>query len=138
AFKPVIYAAAFADGTVSPATLLNDSPIAVHIGTAEWRPQNYDQTFHGWVTARTALEQSFNIPTVRVALQVGLDRVIALAHDLGISDDLEPHPSLALGAFETSPLELARVYATFATDGMQPPIHGLMAVLDAEGEPVPG
>ncbi len=138
AFKPVVYAAAFADGAATPATLFKDSAISVRFGSASWQPRNYDEAFHGWVTARTALEQSFNIPTVRVALQVGLNRVIDLARELGISDHLEPHPSLALGAFETSPIELARVYATFATGGMRPPVHALAAVLDAEGEPLLG
>lgn len=136
AFKPVIYAAAFANGVASPGTLFEDSPIAVRTGTASWEPKNYDQAFHGWVTARTALSRSFNIPTVRVAFQVGLNRVIQQAEELGLSDDLEPHPSLALGAFETNPLELAEVYSAFATGGMQPSLHGLVAVLDAEGKPL--
>jgi len=138
AFKPVVYAAAFSDGAATAATLFRDSPILVRFGTASWQPQNYDQAFHGWVTARTALEESLNIPTVRVALQVGMARVAELARDLGISGDLQPRPSLALGAFEVSPLELARVYATFAAGGIRPPLHGLAAVRDREGEPVLG
>ncbi len=138
AFKPVVYAAAFADGAATPVTLFKDSPITVRFGTASWQPRNYDEAFHGWVTARTALEQSLNIPTVRVALQVGMYRVIELARDLGVAGDLEAQPSLALGAFEVSPLELAEVYSTFAAGGMRPPLHGLAAVLDADGEPLLG
>jgi penicillin-binding protein 1B len=138
AFKPVVYAAAFGEGVASPATLFNDSPINVRFGTTNWRPRNYDGGFHGWVTARTALEQSLNIPTVRVALQVGLHRVIELARSLGFSADLDPNPALALGAFEATPLEMARVYATLAAGGLQPPLHGLAAVIDPDGEPVTG
>ena len=138
AFKPVVYAAAFSDGVATAATMFRDSPITVRFGTASWQPQNYDEAFHGWVTARTALEQSLNIPTVRLALQVGMVRVIELARDLGISGGLEPRPSLALGAFELSPLEMAQVYATFAAGGIRPPLHGLAAVRDREGEPVLG
>ncbi len=138
AFKPVVYAAAFADGAVTPATMLKDSPITVRFGKASWQPRNYDQGFHGWVTARTALEQSLNIPTVRVALQVGLYQVVEQARELGISGDLEPRPSLALGAFELSPFEMAGVYATFAAGGVRPTLHGLAAVRDPEGELILG
>ena len=138
AFKPVIYASAFSEAVASPATLLRDSPIIVKVSGREWKPQNYDRGFHGWVTARTALEQSLNIPTVRVALQVGLHRVIEVAHDLGFEGDIDPVPALALGAFEASPLEMAKVYATFANGGAQPRIHGLALVLDRSGETILG
>jgi penicillin-binding protein 1B len=138
AFKPVIYAAALNQGVVTPASLLNDAPIDVRIGTASWRPQNYDRTFRGWVTARTALEESLNIPTVRVALQVGMPQVVALAKEMGLAEELEPRPSLALGAFEASPLEMSEVYSTLAAGGLRPDVHGLTAVIDHDGEAVSG
>jgi penicillin-binding protein 1B len=138
AFKPVIYAAAFAGGIAMPATVFKDSPIVVRVGNAPWSPQNYDRTFHGYVTARTALENSLNIPTVRLALQVGMDHVVELAHSLGFTGSLDPVPAAALGTFEVSPLELATVYSTFATEGLKPPVHALAAVLDPDGEPVTG
>jgi penicillin-binding protein 1B len=138
AFKPVVYAAALADGVVTPAALLKDSPISVRFGEASWQPQNYDRTFHGWVTARAALEQSLNVPTVRVALQVGMPRVIEVARDMGIGEQLEPRPSLALGAFEASPIELAEVYSTLAAGGLSSPIHALAAVTDPKGERMSG
>ena len=138
AFKPVIYAAAFAGGVAMPATVFRDSPIVVRVGNAPWSPQNYDRTFHGYVTARTALETSLNIPTVRLALQVGMDHVVELARGLGFTGTLDPVPAAALGTFEVSPLELASVYSTFATEGLKPPVHALAAVLDPDGEPVTG
>ena len=138
AFKPVIYAAAFADGMATPATLFRDSPINVRTGNTDWRPQNYDRAFHGWVTARTALEQSLNVPTVRLALQVGMHRVADVAHELGITGELAAVPAASLGTFSVSPLEMASVYSSLAAEGLRPPIHGLAAVLDAEGEPVAG
>lgn len=137
-FKPVVYAAAFREAVASPATLLRDSPIVVRVGSDQWRPQNNDRGFRGYVTVRAALEQSLNIPTVRLALQVGLPRVIETARDLGIERDLEPRPSLALGAFEITPLELAQVYSTLANGGTRPALHGLAAVHDRFGEPVLG
>jgi penicillin-binding protein 1B len=138
AFKPVVFAAAFADGTATPATLLEDSPITVRYGRASWQPRNHDEGYRGWMTARRALEQSLNIPSVRLALRAGLYRVIELARDLGISGDIEARPSLALGAFEVSPLEMAGVYSSFAALGLRPPLHGLAAVVDPAGEPVLG
>jgi penicillin-binding protein 1B len=138
AFKPVIYAAAFREAVVTPASLLKDSPIVVRVGNEPWQPQNNDHGFRGWVTVRSALEQSLNIPTVRVALQVGLGRIIDLAHDMGIRGDLAARPSLALGAFELSPYEMAQVYATLADGGLRPQFHGLATVLDRSGEEVLG
>jgi penicillin-binding protein 1B len=138
AFKPVIYAAAFASGVAMPATVFKDSPIVVRVGNMPWSPQNYDHTFHGYVTARTALENSLNIPTVRLALQVGMDHVAELARSLGFTGTLDPVPAAALGTFEVSPLELASVYSAFATGGLKPPIHALAAVIDPDGEPVTG
>jgi len=138
AFKPVIYSAALTEGVVTPASLLNDAPIQVRIGNASWQPQNYDHAFRGWVTARTALEQSLNIPTVRVALQVGIPKVIELAREMGLNEKLQPRPSLALGAFEASPFEMAQVYATLAAGGLRPPLHALAAVIDPKGERLTG
>jgi len=138
AFKPVIYAAAFREAVASPATLLRDSPIVVRVGTTEWRPQNNDRGFRGWVTVRAALEQSLNIPTVRLALQVGLPQLIETARDFGIQGEMEPVPALALGAFELTPLEMTQVYATLASGGARPSLHGLAAVRDRFGEPILG
>ena len=138
AFKPVIYAAAITQGTITPAALLKDSPIDVRIGNASWKPQNYDRTFRGWVTARTALEESLNIPTVRVALQVGMPQVVALAKEMGLNEELEPRPSLALGAFEASPFEMSEVYSTLAAGGLRPEVHGLAALVDRDGKTVDG
>ena len=138
AFKPVIYAAAFREAAVTPATLLQDSPIVVRVGNDRWQPQDNDHTFRGWVTVRSALEQSLNIPTVRVSLQVGLSRIIDLAHQMGIASDMEPVPALALGSFEVSPYELAQVYSTLAAGGLRPTFHGLTAVRNRAGKDVQG
>jgi penicillin-binding protein 1B len=138
AFKPVVYAAAFEEAVATPATLVRDSPITVKARGLEWKPQNYDRGYRGMVTVRTALEQSLNIPTVRLALQVGLPRVIEKAKDMGLTADFDAVPSLALGAFEATPWEMAQVYATFAAEGARPELHGLAAVRDRFGEAVLG
>ncbi|MBV8199552.1 MAG: transglycosylase domain-containing protein [Acidobacteria bacterium] len=138
AFKPVVYAAAFENGVATPATLIDDSPVAVRAGGALWEPQNYDRTFRGWVTARGALEQSLNVPTVRLAFAVGLHRIANLAGAMGLGDPPAPVPALALGAIEASPLQVARMYSTLATLGLRPTLHGLDTVRDRNGIVLPG
>ena len=133
AFKPVVYAAAFDSGVATPATLLEDSPILVRAGGALWQPQNYDRTFRGWVTAGGALEQSLNVPTVRLALAVGLHRIANLAEAMGLGGPPAAVPALALGAVDASPLAVARMYSTLATLGLRPTLHGLDTVCDRNG-----
>ena len=138
AFKPIIYAAAFEGHKVTPASFLEDEPLTVRLATVNWSPKNDDGTFHGWVTVRTALEKSYNPATTRLAMAVGMPRIIELAHDMGITSKMEPYPSVALGSAEVTPAELASVYATLANGGVRPPVHGLAAVLDRYGKPVEG
>ncbi|MEM7583671.1 MAG: transglycosylase domain-containing protein [Acidobacteriota bacterium] len=137
-FKPVVYAAAFADRVAHPATFLEDRPLSVRIDGRTWRPKNSDSKFRGRVLARTALEKSLNVPTARLAMSVGLDRVIGLARDLGIEGPIAPYPALALGAMGVSPLEMAGVYATFAAGGMKPTLHRLAQVYDRSMKAMPG
>ncbi len=137
-FKPIVYAAAFADHKATPATFLQDSPLAVPSDGRTWRPRNSDGKYRGRITTRTALEKSLNVPTARLALDVGLDRIIGLARDLGIEGPIAPYPALALGAMDVSPLEMATVYATFASGGMKPSLHRLTQVFDRRSQEVAG
>jgi penicillin-binding protein 1B len=138
AFKPVVYAAAFEARLATPATLLDDSPIEVRSGNTVWSPQNYDRQFRGWVTARAALEQSINVPAVRMAAATGLGRIAALAHEMGIAEQPRCVPALALGALEVSPREVGQVYSTLATLGLRFDSHALAAVRDRAGAMVNG
>ncbi len=138
AFKPLVYATAFAQHVIQPASFVEDAPVTVALAGRRWTPQNSDGDYRGWVTARTALERSLNVPTVRVALETGLEQIVETARALGISSTLQPVPALALGAFEVKPLELATAYATLAAGGVKPPVHSLTAVLDRDGAPVEG
>jgi penicillin-binding protein 1A len=139
-FKPFVYLAAFAaaetgdDGALTPATILDDSPLELVSGGKVWRPENYDGTFRGSVTARDALEHSLNVPTVRAALGVGLKRVIATARQCGIDEALEPLPSVALGAQEVTPIELARAYGALATLGLRADPRILQEVVSQDGK----
>jgi penicillin-binding protein 1B len=138
AFKPLVYAAAFDGGVATPATLLEDAPLEVESGGKIWAPSNDDDQFRGWVTARTAIEQSLNVPTARLALSTGLPKVVDMARACGISTRLEPVPAVALGAFEVEPIDLATAYATLANRGVRPAVHLVDAVLDAAGEALAG
>ena len=139
AFKPIVYAAAFEAGKASPASFLEDEPLAVPAaGGQVWSPKNDDGSFHGWVSVRTALEKSYNPATTRLALEVGMPPIIKLAHDMGITTPMEPFPSMALGAAAVTPLEMATVYSTLAGGGSRPPVHELVAILDHTGKLVQG
>jgi penicillin-binding protein 1B len=88
------------------------------------------------VTVRAALEQSLNVPTVRAALRVGIDRVVATARAAGIASPLKPLPSLALGTSEVTPLELASGYATLARLGRAGRPWVIREIVDDAGEPL--
>ena len=143
-FKPFVFAAGFElalagdpDG-LTPATLLDDSPLEIVSGGRTWRPLNYDREFRGPVTARQALEESLNVPTVRAAQRVGLDEVVATARRAGIMSPLSALPSLALGTAETTVIEIAAAYGTFAAGGIRTTPWVVRAVTDRDGEPIGG
>ncbi len=138
AFKPIVYVTAYADRRAAPSTFLEDAPLSVRRAGQEWNPKNSDGTYRGWITSREALERSLNVPTARLALDVGLDRIVDTARRMGISARLEPYPALALGAMEVSPAQMATVYATLAGGGRRPQLHALAAVYDRHGAQVAG
>jgi len=130
-FKPFVYLAAFEAerrGTgLTPASLLADEPLLVRAGGENWEPRNMDGQFHGPVTVRRALEQSLNIPAVRVTMDVGAGRVAEVAHAVGIEHPLIPVPSLALGTSEVTLLEISSAFATLANGGIRMVPTGLVA-----------
>ena len=133
-FKPFVYLAAFEaerrGAGLTPASLLADEPLSVRAGADNWEPRNMDGQFHGPVTVRRALEQSLNIPAVRVTMDLGARRVAEVAHAVGIEHPLTPVPSLALGTSEVTLLEISSAFATLANGGVRMVPTGLVA-----GEP---
>ncbi|MBI3541110.1 MAG: transglycosylase domain-containing protein, partial [Deltaproteobacteria bacterium] len=106
-FKPFVYLAALSEMGEKKYTLastLEDVAYTTRAGDKDWKPENYDHMEHGTVTLREALEQSYNIATSRLGLDVGLDKIIRLAQEAGIESPLEPFPALSLGASELTPL----------------------------------
>ncbi|MGH9381387.1 MAG: PBP1A family penicillin-binding protein [Thermoanaerobaculia bacterium] len=138
AFKPIVYLTAFERRQATPATLIEDSPLTVQLTSGNWSPGNYDSKFHGWVTARRAVVQSYNVATARMALQTGLSGIVDTAQRLGVEGELQAVPALALGAFEVTPIEMATAYATLAAGGLRPELHGLRGMVDGNGQGVAG
>lgn len=132
AFKPFVYAAAFERG-LTPGTILDDAPISFEIGTGRrgetWAPENVDRQYHGPVTLRRALEESINVPTVRLIAAIGVDPVIDLAHRLGITSELRREYAMALGVSEVGLLELTSAYQAFANRGTLSPPFAIRRVV---------
>ena len=119
AFKPVVFLTAIEQG-FTPADTVLDAPISITIDPKQepWQPQNFEREYHGIITYQYALEHSINLATVRVDLLVGTKTVVETARRLGIHQTLLAYPSLALGAFEVTPLEMASAYASVAAGGL--------------------
>ncbi|HEY8182757.1 MAG TPA: PBP1A family penicillin-binding protein [Thermoanaerobaculia bacterium] len=137
-FKPFVYITAMdpsrGQQALTAATVLDDSPITVKSGNAVWQPQNYDLRFHGRVSVREALAHSYNIPAVRAAIDAGVPNVIKEASAIGIESRLEPYPSVSLGSFEVTPLEIAYAYSAFANLGVKAEPISILAVSTREGK----
>jgi penicillin-binding protein 1A len=116
AFKPFVYAAALESG-LTPATLVDDAPVELAEAGRTWRPSNFGGDYSGTITLRAALARSANAATVRVSEHVGVGRVAAMAHRMGIVSPIRAVPSLALGSAEVTPVELVAAYAPFANGG---------------------
>ena len=128
AFKLFVYLAALEAG-MQPSDIIEDAPLTVD----GWSPRNYDETYAGPVSLRDAFARSINTVAVRISESVGRDRVVAAARRLGITAKLRGDASLALGASETSLIELTQAYATLANQGAGLWAHGIDEITDADG-----
>ena len=136
-FKPFTYLAALEAG-YTPSDTIFDEPISIVVDPRQppYRPNNYDHKFRGIVTLRRALEHSINVPTIRLARLVGLDHVIEAAHRLGIRETLQAYPSLPLGSFEVTLLEMTAAYSVFANQGLAFQPYEFERITDANGDPL--
>jgi penicillin-binding protein 1B len=122
-FKPFVYAAALStavDGSskvFTPASTVADAPETFYFNSRVYHPSNFADRFYGTVTLREALAKSMNLATLKLAQQVGYARIVGLAKRCGWNDAIQPTPSVALGAYETSLLEIAGAYSVFANRG---------------------
>jgi len=132
AFKPFVFLASL--DTLTPASILSNEPKTYTINGREWRPDNYNAVPETRINMRDALSRSINQATVDLAMKIGLDPIVSTASAFGFSTPLKSYPSIALGAFEVVPLELARAYCAFAADGVLPHPLSLKKVVDEKGE----
>lgn len=124
--KPFVYALAFERRILTPASLLHDSPLQLPTGAGLYIPQNYDRRFRGWVSVRTALGNSLNVPAVRAGAMLGSDVLAQRLNDLGLGLR-EPGgyygPGLALGSAEVTLRDLSNAYRTLANGGVWSPLR---------------
>ena len=127
-FKPFVYAAAFntaVEGTMlpgqtklfSPVTMISDAQTTYDVGGQEYTPHNYEGEYYGDITARYALMRSDNNATITLAGMVGFDTVAALAREAGVRS-ARGTPSVAIGSYDATPLDMAGAYTIFANNGL--------------------
>jgi penicillin-binding protein 1A len=133
-FKPIVYTAAI-DRGFTPASLILDEPVSFSAGPNQppYSPQNYDHKFEGPVTLRHALEESRNVPAVRVMDQLGAKQVIAYARKMGLSSPLPPYLPIALGAAEATLSEMTSAFAVFPNQGVHMQTYSVLKVTDRAG-----
>jgi penicillin-binding protein 1A len=139
AFKPFIYAVAM-DLGYSPLDYVDDSPLTIYVpGSGDYTPKNYDGKFKGIVTLTQALAESRNIPAVKIQELVGRDLVKKVATDFGVATNLADGPALALGASESTLIDMTGAYAGILNGGSSVTPYGLVALkLQGEEDPLFG
>jgi penicillin-binding protein 1A len=130
AFKPFVYATAFDQG-YAPTHRLYDRPLRLVLDRRNvWEPKNYDGSYSDVVTMREALAQSKNVPTVRLATEIGISRIIDTAHRMGLNGRIPAVPSVVLGSAEVTPIEMTSAFAAFANLGDRPEPRFVTKVVD--------
>jgi penicillin-binding protein 1A len=134
AFKPIVYTAAI-DRGYTPTTVIMDTPASFPgaAGSPVYTPMNYDKKFEGPITLRRALEDSRNVPAVRVMEQLGPAHVIQYARRLGLASPLPPYLAVALGAAEATLMEMTSAYSVFPNQGVRMRPYPILKVSDREG-----
>jgi len=132
-FKPIVYTAAI-DRGFTPASIIIDSPVAYPSGNGStWAPQNYDHTFLGPITLRYAVEESRNIPAIKMMEEIGPKSVLDYAKRFGFEEEFPPYLPIALGAGDATLMEVTSAYTSFANQGMRMKPWSIINVKDREG-----
>jgi penicillin-binding protein 1B len=139
AFKPFVLLAAMeraarGKGKTTLSTMVSGEPLTLPTPEGPWSPANHDGMTYGQISVRRVIEESVNTATVRLAMDTGLAEVVKTARAAGVASPLSPVPSMALGSFEVTPLELAYAYATIASRGTRFEPTPLFSVTTADGE----
>lgn len=134
--KPLVYLAALAQPQrYSLASLIDDTPVDLpQADGSRWTPKNADGQWHGSVLIIDALVHSWNLASVHLGMQVGVDKIRGLIESFGLQREINPNPSLLLGAVDLSPIDVAQLYQYFAADGHALPLRTVRGVIDAHGK----
>ena len=133
AFKPIIYVAALEHGYTA-SDILDDSPLTIVVNrNKDWAPENFTHTYQGPVTLRTVLEQSLNVPTVRLVNKIGTDEIIRYARKLGIKSPLTHFLPLALGSSAVTLADLTSAFAVFDNHGVKLGPVSILSITDSAG-----
>ncbi len=130
-FKAFVYAAALEDG-FTPGTIRIDQPTEI----GDWAPENYTQRYRGPMTIREALKLSINTIAAQVGAEVGPSRIVSLAERFGITTDLRPEYSIALGSFEVTLTDMTTAYRVFANEGLSQPTYLIESITDTAKTPL--
>lgn len=134
AFKPFVYIAGLEAG-LSPATLMEDTPVSYPGKNGEeWKPENYTKSYLGMVTLQRALEESINVPTVRLLEKVGIDKVVEVSRRMGITSPLPLDLTLALGSADVTLLEITSAFGVLANGGKRMEPLAIRYITDANGK----
>lgn len=134
AFKPFVLLAALSGGSRTLSTMVSGEPISLQTPEGIWSPANFQNKKYGQITIRKMIEDSVNTATTRLADDIGFQNVLQTARLAGINSPLLPVPSMALGSFEVTPMELAYAYATIASGGIRYERFPLSSVVTAKGD----
>src|SRR5436309_5432722 len=132
-FKPIVYTAAI-DRGYTPTSILIDAPVSYPSGNGQiYSPHNYDHKFEGAITLRHALEESRNVPAIRMMDTLGPKTVLAYAKRFGFEEDFPPYLPIALGAGDATLLEITSAYTVFPNQGVRMKQLGVLTVKDRDG-----
>ena len=137
AFKPIVYLAALENG-YEPTDLILDAPFVLDQGAGQpvWKPENYSKKFYGLMTLRQGIEKSRNLMTVRLAQDIGMDKVAEYAKKMGVNDNLPEFLSMSLGAGETKLINMAAAYSIMVNGGKRVLPYLIERIQDRKGRTV--
>jgi penicillin-binding protein 1B len=141
-FKPFVYAAALNTAleggphVFTPLTTVADEPTTFWYDGKPYEPSNFKDEYHGTVTLRQAIAKSMNVPTVKIAEQVGYEAVVELARNAGMNLHIKPTPAVALGAYEVTPLEIAGAYTIYPNRGVYLKPEWIKIIRDERGKTI--
>ncbi|HTC54437.1 MAG TPA: penicillin-binding protein 1B [Steroidobacteraceae bacterium] len=133
--KPFVYLAAIETGRYNPASIIQDVPVDIKLpGAPDWQPENFEHDINGPIPMVKGLARSLNLATINLGMDIGLDTVRQSLQRFGVEEDPPRIPSLLLGTYELTPLDVAQLYTGLANGGFKSNLRGVRAVLGADGK----